>query len=175
MLSLAPIGGGTKQHVEWRGGRTADGRALSAVLEANTCTPGSPGPAQEDCGHMVACGETSAKSRQESCGLRVPGQQARAARTDLSGRTNGRVWRGIEACLTHSLFLGTLREQDGHHDNMTQVGCKSVVTPALRVLPVLGRGDSRTDAIPSSSLSPQLRALCSVRVNTVSQWTNCDM
>lgn len=174
---MAPIGGGRKQHVEWRGGRKADGRALSAVLEASTCTPGRPGPAQGDCGHVVACGETSAQSRQESRGLRVPGQQARAARTDSSGRTNGRVWRGIEACLTHSLFLGTLKEQDGHHDNMTQVGCKSVVTPTLRALPVWGRGHSRTDAIPSFSLSPQLRALCSVRVSTylVSQWTNCDM
>lgn len=34
LLSLAPVGGGGKPHVEWRGGRKADGRAVSAVLEA---------------------------------------------------------------------------------------------------------------------------------------------
>lgn len=34
LLSLAPVGGGRKPHVEWRGGRKAAGRAVSAVLEA---------------------------------------------------------------------------------------------------------------------------------------------
>jgi len=93
------------------------------------------------------------------CGLRVPGQQARAARADLSGRTDGRAWRGIEACLTRSLSLGTLKEQEGHQENMTQVGRTSVVTPALRELPAWGRGDSWTDGIPSF-LSVPSSALC---------------
>ena len=92
-------------------------------------------------------------------GPRVPGQQTWAARADLSGRTDGWVWRGMEACLTHSLFLGTLKEQEGHQEDMAQVGRTSFVTPALRELPVWGGEDRWADDTPSFFSAPS-SALC---------------
>ena len=65
----------------------------------------------------------------------------------------------MEACLTHSLFLGTLKEQEGHQEDMAQVGRTSFVTPALRELPVWGGEDRWADDITSFFSAPS-SALC---------------
>ena len=108
---------------------------------------------------MVACGETSAQSRQES----VWPESARSAGTGSKGRFERQDrWSGVEGdrgLPDRSLSPGTLKEQEGHQDNMTQVVRTSVVTPALRELPAWGRGDSWTDGIPSF-LSVPSSALC---------------
>lgn len=61
----------------------------------------------------------------------------------MSGRTDGQMWRGIEACLTPRLFLGILGERGrGTPRVYDKRGTfTSVVTPVPRDLPVCGRGD----------------------------------
>lgn len=123
--------GGGKPHVEWRGGREGEmGGPWSAVLEARALYPGSPRACP---GRPWSCGgswETPSPAQTGgTVGPRVPGQAGTGSKGRFERQDRWSGVEGMEACLTHSLFLGTLKEQEGHQEDMAQVGRTSVVTP----------------------------------------------